>query len=225
MMGMAGWRPKTTALVSKNELLQMFGHHPDLQQEFAQGAEFFFCAFEIADPNIPILTIYKALVAKSLISQAMALELWDASTSWTTKMVAGMSLFGDWLFLEAEAMDDDKECRLAGGLGKKYLRPLQMQLPKAKDVRGGRRMNIDRQRRHLMATVPEQGEAVIWTIIDLNIMCDTYWAMFDDTGSIPDPVRRVINALMVACYAWRTYPGRPGELEQFPLDEMHIKRD
>ena len=187
-----------------------------------QGVEYFFAAFKIADPNLPILTIYKELVAQGLISQAMTLELWDASIAWTSKMVSGMILFSDWLGIQAEDLGDDKGVTLAAGLCKRYLKPLQGQLPKAKDVRKARRKRIDRERRYKLPPVALQGEAVNWSIIDLHIMCDAYLAVFEETGQIPSAVRRILNATLLGAYAYRTYPGRPGELEAFPLDQVEL---
>jgi hypothetical protein len=185
-----------------------------------QGVEYFFCAFKIDSPDLPILTIYKGLVAQGLISQAMTLELWDSSIPWTSKMVAGVTIFGDWLGTHAEDLGDERGTTLAASLGNRYLKPLMKQLPKAKQVCLARRRRIDNMRRHNLPPVALQGVAVNWSLIDLDIVCDAYHQMFEEVGSIPAPVRRVINANTLGVFAYRTYPGRPGEQEQFPLDEM-----
>ena len=58
-------------------------------------------------------------------------------------------------------------------------------------------------------------------LIDLNIVCDAYADKFDQTlTSLQVKIRRVINANILFALAYRTYPGRPGEQEQFPLSEM-----
>ena len=193
---------------------------PKTAESYIQGVEYFFSAFEVADPTAPFLTIYKQLANQGLISRAMTLELWDASIPWTSKMVAGMLLFADWLAIHAEDLKDDEGCRLAGSMASRYLKPLQKQLPKAKNIREARRFKIDRARRLKMADVQTQGEAVNWTIIDLNIICDAYLDTFEEIGTIPASVRKVINACTIGIYASRTYPGRPGELEHFPFAAM-----
>ena len=187
-----------------------------------QGVDYFFSAFNIEDTTLPILDIYKELVAQGLISQAMTLELWDDSIPWTAKMVSGMILFADWLGIHAEDLGDDRGTLLAASLTKRHLKPLQEQLLRAKDARQARRKRIDRERRCKLPPVPLQGEAVNWSIIDLHIMCDAYLPMYEKTGRIPAAVRRVINANALGAYAYRTYPGRPGELEEFPLDQMEL---
>jgi hypothetical protein len=185
-----------------------------------QGVDYFFCAFKIDGPELPILTVYKELVAQGLISQAMTLELWDASIPWTSKMNAGMTIFGDWLGIHAEDLGDEKGIALAASLGNRYLKPLMKQLPKAKQVCLARRKRIDGKRRHQLPPVALQGAAVNWSLIDLNIICDKYQDMFEEVGTIPPAARRVINANTLGVFAYRTYPGRPGEQEQFPLSAM-----
>ena len=131
--------------------------NPKTARMAMQGVDYFFCVFEIDDPEVPILTIYKELVAKGLISNAMTLDLWDASIPWTSKMVAGMTLFGDWLGIHAEDLNDDRGATLAGSLLRRYLKPLSAQLPKAKEEALARRKKIDNMRRLKLPPVEVQG--------------------------------------------------------------------
>ena len=183
-----------------------------------QGVEYFFSTFELPSSPPPILTLYKELVAQGLITQAMGLELWDASIPWTCKMISGMTLFADWLGIHAEDLSDEKGMQVANSLAKRHLLPLKKQLPSAKDDRLARRKKIDRQRRYKLPSVQEQGEAVNWSLIDLEIMLDAYAKEQEETGTIPASARRVINACFLGTYSYRSYPGRPGEVNDFKVD-------
>ena len=187
-----------------------------------QGVHYYFCCFNISAPSRPTLTIYKELVSQGLISKAMYLDLWSPDISWTSKMVAGMQLFADWLGIQAEDAGDLRGVSICSSLGKRYLQPLLKLLPSAKDARDARRLRIDKHRRHQLPPVALQGEAVNWSLIDLKILCDFYSVMASEMGGIPAAARRAIYAAFLGVYSYRTYPGRPGELEAFPLTNMEL---
>jgi hypothetical protein len=193
----------------------------DTALTYLQGVEYFFALFDFdCDAYDSLLSLYKQLYAEGLISRVMTLSILDPSIPWAGKIVAGMALCVDFLGIKAEDCGDEKGVVVSDSFRKRFLVPLKSQLPKAKDVRGGRRKRIDQHRRLQLASVEKQGEAVNWALIDLGIICDENIEEFEKTGSVSPAIRRVLNANGIGVYSWRTYPGRPGELEQFPLDRM-----
>jgi hypothetical protein len=190
-------------------------------KDYYQGCHYFFAQFKVEGPRLPLLDVFKELYSTGTISKAMVLQLWDPSVSWASKMYAGMNLCSDFLGIKAEDNNDEKAMLMSESFRKRFIVPLGKQLPAGKGSRGERRKQIDKARRHELPSVEQQGEAVNWMLIDLDIICDGAIDLFMKSGSLPEPIRRVVNANTLGVYAWRTYPGRPCEIESFPLDRMN----
>ena len=184
------------------------------------GIEYFFSLFEVSNPTVSLLALYKKLYSEGLVSQVMRLSILSPSIPWTHKIASGLAVLMDYISIMAEERMDDVGYRMADNFRRRFLVPIIKRLPAANKVSRHRRKNIDNRRRLKLPTLDQQGEAMNWTIIDLNILCDEFLPSFLATGYCHPRIRQIINANTVALYMYRTYPGRPGELDKFPLKSM-----
>ena len=112
----------------------------------------------------------------------MAFQLWDASVSWSSKMMVGMQHFADWLLNKAEDFDDGQAYRAADGFKCRWLASLNNTLPAGRTLRETRRRAVDRFRRTHLPSVTEQWAAVNEAIGDIEITCRENVSSFKKTG-------------------------------------------
>ena len=151
---------------------------------------------------------------------AMALELWDASVSRSSKMMVGTQHFSDWLLNKAEDFDDGQAYRTADGFKCRWLASSTTTLPAGRTLRETPRRAVDRFRRTHLPSVTEQGATVNKAIGDIEIICRENVSSFKKTSVLPAPIRRALHAALAGIFAWRTCPGRPGELELLPVQKV-----
>ena len=187
---------------------------------YVRGVQHWLGAFHVEPAGASALDVYKHLYTSALISNVMVLPLWDASLSWTDGMRGGMLHFTDWLAGKAEDMGDTTGFNQALSFKRRWLSGMKHMIAAGKTTRTARRKAIDTARRLKLPSVPQQHKGVNDALIDIEILARENANGFQVSGCLAPGVRRALNAALAGVFAYRTYPGRPGELQLLPLSKL-----
>ena len=187
---------------------------------YVRGVQHWLGAFHVEPAGASALDVYTHLYTSALISNVMVLPLWDASLSWTDGMRGGMLHFTDWLAGKAEDMGDTTGFNQALSFKRRWLSGMKHILAAGKTTRTARRKAIDTARRLKLPSVPQQHKGVNDALIDIEILARENANGFQVSGCLAPGVRRALNAALAGVFAYRTYPGRPGELQLLPLSKL-----
>ena len=188
-------------------------------KSYLRGVKYWFASFHVELAEANAVDVFKKIYSSGLATAAMALQLWDASVSRSSKMMVGMQHFADWLLNQVEDFDDGQAYRAADGSKRRWLASLTTTLPACRTLWETRRRAVDSFRRTHLPSVTEQGAAVNKAFRDIEIICRENVSSFKKTGVLPATIRRALNAALAGIFAWRTCPGRPCELELSPVQK------
>ena len=191
-----------------------------------RGIKYLFEIFEFADKHhTPLKKVdpksaFKALYTSKLIHKAMDLDLLHESIHWTRCINQSLEKLCDFIVLESEDADDALGMRLALACLRRIVGPVKKKVHDEKAKQTERRKVIDAARMAKLASISEQNKSAKQSMIDMKILRDAYIDEFQETGSLPQLVRRCLNTQAYGVSAYRTYPGRPGEWKRMKKSQI-----
>ena len=179
-----------------------------------QGLHYFFACLDFKNPDMPLLDIFIGVVRSGIIAKMMLHDIVSGSVSWARKMVAGMTLFLDWVGLKAVEVGDTQVApALVQATRTRFIDPTTEAIHPARESAHKRRKQIDKLRSLRLPSFEVRGVACNWAMIDIDILHKENIEKFQARHELGKGIRRALYACLGALFSYRTYPCRPCELQ------------